>query len=224
MPPSPGQQVANVILAAVDQTAANLEAGNTGNGALLAYLDSQQEQLLMQQAANAEPTVRVALSAVAAIAATRGGPALLAAFGIAFSPEVLAGAGVGVITVAAAQALINSGYLPAGPVASTNVAGYDGTVLGRKSINLEVVNPQAGVGLLYNADGPGGTQLPDGRGAVVTVDPSNGRVMDAQGNLVGTYANGKLTLADTADVPALIRNSPVTNPASPLAPNQPPVD
>jgi len=55
---------------------------------------------------------------------------------------------VGVITVVAAQTLMNGGFLPTGPVTSTNVAGYDGTVLGRESINLEIVNQQAGIGLL----------------------------------------------------------------------------
>ncbi len=79
IPPSLAEQDANAIQAAVDQTAANMAAGNTGNGALVAYLDSQQEQLLMQQASNAEPTVKVALSTIAAIATMRGGPALLAA-------------------------------------------------------------------------------------------------------------------------------------------------
>jgi len=60
----------------------------------------------------------------------------------------LVGASVGVITVVAAQTLMNGGFLPTGPVTSTNVAGYDGTVLGRESINLEIVNQQAGIGLL----------------------------------------------------------------------------
>ena len=162
-------------------------------------------------AAGGAGMVEVAASALEALAATPAGRAALAAAEVVLGPEVAAAVAVGgtvYLGVKAVQVLLDYNVLPSGPASQTNVAGYDGTVLGRQSLGVEV-NPQAGTGVLYNALGPGGGPLADGRGAPLSYDAATGTLTGADGTVVGRYADGRMTPAPGVDLPALVRSSPL---------------
>ncbi len=93
---------------------------------------------------------------------------------------------------------------------------YDGTVLGRQPLGIEV-DRQAGTGVLYNALGPGGGPLADGQGARLSYDAATGALTSADGTVVGRYADGRMTPAQGVDLPALIHGAPlIVAPPSPL--------